>query len=58
VADKEGMIFVEKPLLVGQILCEKPLKSAIAVALRGQAKATHDAPGIGIDDEDGLLGRV
>jgi hypothetical protein len=58
VADEEGVILIEKPFLCGQVFGEKRLKGAVAIARRGKTKAADDAPGIGIDDEDGLPGGI
>ena len=58
VADEEGVIFIEKPFLWGQVFGEKRLESAVVIAHWGKTQAADDTPGIGIDDEDGLLRRT
>jgi len=36
VADEQGVIFIEKPFLWGQVFDEKRLESAVAIARRGK----------------------
>jgi len=52
------MVFVEQPDISRQIIHKKALVGSVAVIFRGQTSTTYYTPGIGIDNENWLVGRV
>ncbi len=51
---QQGVVFVEEPGLVGQILHEEFLGSGIAPLSREQAQPLKNAAAVGIHHKDGL----
>jgi len=58
VANEKGVILVIKRGISREVFHEERLKSGVTAGLGEQAKSTHDAAGVGIYDEDWLIGRV
>ncbi len=57
-ANKEGVIFIEEPLVMGEVLHKEVLENHVAIGGRSQAKTRDDTPGVGIDNKDRFSGRV
>jgi hypothetical protein len=57
-ADQQGVVFIEEPGIRRQIIHKKGLIGTVTVAIRGQASAVDNAPGIGIDNKNWLPGSI